>query len=277
METLHSKNPGKIILYIVYYIMVKRPKKFKVKAKNGKGKIAKPTPRYAMNVNLHSLNRSPMAMQKKMSFNYEFTFALVTDVGQFNATQLFDLQSPWDPDYTNLTRNASVSYWNTFMGATAGKYEKFLVDHATLEIEAFCFTSGELATIVYSLTTKRELEYQPTVDINTIGQRPMATALTVNKSGGKGIKKKLVCTPYKVHGIRKKDYTQKITTPSVAGVTGADTGYFCEHNLRSRNSSWLAVSVGGRTDRSSGFPQAIECRFQGRITYHGTAYRPILG
>ena len=246
-----------------------------------KRKYVKSSARFARNILLENLNKSPVLQEKRMSFNYEFNFKLNTTLGEKSKTQLFDLQSPYDPDFTNNTRNASSSYWNTFMGNTTGLYEKFLVDRVEVDITSVAWSTSEIQNVVLSLTNKGDEEYQTDVSCSTIGQRPMATTFNTMKAGGHMVRKHIVIHPHKVHGVPKKDWTQKITAARInvvgVGYTGADVGYFSEYNQVSRTSSWIAITMGAQP--SIGPPivyPAGQVNFQGRITYHGIAYKPHL-
>lgn len=91
----------------------------------------------------------PTRQQKRLTYNAAGYLNLAANA--YMTTEFFNATGPYDPDYSNFTRNSSAAAWTYFFGTGIGQYVNYLVHSCHIKL-VFSAVTQATTNICVSLT-----------------------------------------------------------------------------------------------------------------------------
>ncbi len=230
-------------------------KKHKMKVKRNKSF------RGGLALTLSSFRLSPLKPIVHRKFIYDCTFPLAVAANTRCATQFFNCSDIFDPDFTNNSRNDSVAYFTTFMGATSGLYRQFLVHSCKVECEFYNATVSTQANIVISLSSLGTSDYN-IIWPSEMNQRSMSNMIVVRNTGGRTVKK--------VFYVKNHDVLHK----SKKNLEINENGGTYNASPPAGSNAYIGFTVGNALETVT--QAAITCQCIMRMTFYTSLAEPNL-
>lgn len=169
--------------------------------------------------------------RKRCTFMYSAAGYANVGANTYSSTQFFNLTGPYDPDYSNFTRNSSAEGFPFYMGTSNGQYVSGRVVHTSVKILFTPVTQANVnicVSLCDYLGVGSDYNTGATVTASQIAQRKKSRLVTMSNTGlcAQPIAFAFEVDPWVVMGISK---TQWMSNPEYyfgLGGNPTNTGAF---------------------------------------------------
>lgn len=149
----------------------------------------------------------------------------------YSSTQFFNLTGPFDPDYSNYTRNASAEGFPFYMGTSNGQYVSGRVLRTRVQLLFTPVTQANInicVSLCDYLGVGSDYNTGATVTASQIAQRKKSRLVTMANTGlcAQPIAMEFICQPWEVMGISKKQWMSNPEYYFGFGANPTNTGAF---------------------------------------------------
>lgn len=221
------------------------------------------------NPNTHTLTPPttlfPTRRQQRLTYNAAGYLNLAAN--SYMSTEFFNVTGPYDPDYSNYTRNSSAYGWTYFFGTAIGQYANYLVHAAHVKL---VFSSVTQATTNVCVSTTDYLgvgsDYasSATSTATQVSQRKMSTLFVMDNTNNsaRAHTVEFDVFPWQVIGVSRAQYMTDRTFWGGSGANPANTGAFVALSM--------SDALENGTNSSESIQYTIEISFD--LEMFGVAY-----
>lgn len=146
-------------------------------------------------------------------------------------TEFFNATGIYDPDYSNFTRNTSVSAFSYFFGMSQGQYANYLVHSCQVTLvftPVTQATNNVCVSVTDYLGVGSDYVSSSSATATQISQRKSSTLFTMSNSGLNGDPKTVSFTvyPWQAIGVTRQQYLTDRTFWGGHNANPSNTGAF---------------------------------------------------